>query len=140
MKIKHSDYLKYEIPSGWVVDESDDECISIYDNDGKGALTLSFYTIMELYNNSIDEHISVMAKDFIDKNHVELKDSIFIIDGTKKDKTVLYGTGKTEDGWFIKLWIAAKFPKAILATYHSPKKTSEVKIVDKIIDSFKFIF
>jgi len=40
-----------------------------------------------------------MAKKFIDDNHIKLKHSL-ILDGTKKDKTILYGIGIAEDAWF----------------------------------------
>lgn len=135
MKINHSDYLNFEIPQNWVVDE-DDDTTSVYDNDGEGSLTLSFYAVLEL-QNSLDEHISIMAKKFIDSNKIKLHNPL-ILDGTKKDKTVLYGTGTTSDNWFIKIWISAKLPKIVFATYQSEKKTSEVKKVDKIVDSFQF--
>ena len=135
MKIKHSDYLVYEVPAGWEVEENDDST-AIYNNDGEGALTLSFYTIMEM-KETLDEHISIMAKKFIDTNHIKLNKA-FILDGTKKGKTVLCGTGITPDNWFIKIWVIAKYPKAILATYQSEKKTPELKEMEQIISSFTF--
>jgi len=135
MNINHSDYLNFEIPSKWVVEE-DGDTTSIYDNNGEGSLTMSFYTVME-FQNSLDEHISIMAKKFIDSNKIKLHNPL-ILDGTKKNKTVLYGTGATSDNWFIKIWIAAKLPKIVFVTYQSEKKTSEVKKVDKIVDSFQF--
>ena len=135
MKIKHSDYLVYEVPAGWEVDENDDST-AIYNNDGEGALTFSFYTIMEM-KETLDEHISIMAKKFIDTNRIKLNKA-FILDGTKKGKTVLYGTGVTPDNWFIKIWVIAKYPKVILATYQSEKKTPELKEMEQIISSFTF--
>ena len=47
MLIRHKDYLTFEMPNTWVIEEGN-EATSIYDNNGEGALTLSFYTIMEL--------------------------------------------------------------------------------------------
>jgi len=136
MKINHSDYLSFEIPSNWVVEE-DSDTTSIYDNNGEGSLTMSFYSVMRL-QNSLDEHISIMAKKFIDSNKIKLHNPL-ILDGTKKNKTVLYGTGTTSDNWFIKIWIATKLPKIVFVTYQSEKKTSELKKVDKIVDSFQFM-
>ncbi|HEX3016257.1 MAG TPA: hypothetical protein VHP31_00180 [Caproicibacter sp.] len=135
MNIKHGDYVNYQVPEGWIVEEND-ELTTVYNNDGEGALTLSFYTIMEM-QGTLDEHISIMAKKFIDCNLIKLHSSL-ILDGTNKEKSVLYGTGTTQDNWFIKIWIVAKCPKVIFATYHSEKKTSEVKIIDKIISSIIF--
>ena len=135
IQTKHKDYLLYEIPSGWIVDEANDS-VSIYDNDGKGALTLSFLTIIQL-QDTLDEYISVMAKKFIDNNQIRIENSL-ILDGTKKNKLMLHGIGTTDDGWFIKLWVVAKYPRVVFATYQSERKTSELKKVDAILESFQF--
>ena len=100
-------------------------------------MTLSFYTIMEL-QNTIEEHVTIIAKDFINQNNIKLHHS-FILDCTKKDKVVICGIGNTQDDWFIKIWVLAKYPRVVLATYESEKKTSEVKKLDSIINSFQFI-
>ena len=118
MNIKHGNYLDYEIPSNWIVEE-DNDTTSVYDNNGDGSLTMSFFTVMGL-QNTLDEHISIMAKKFIDNNQIILHNPL-ILDGTKKGKTLLYGTGTTSDNWFIKIWIAAKLPKVVFATYQSEK-------------------
>ena len=136
MLIRHKDYLTFEMPNTWVIEEGN-EATSIYDNNGEGALTLSFYTIMEL-QNTIEEHVTIMAKDFFNQNNIKLHHS-FILDCTKKDKVVICGIGNTQDDWFIKIWVLGKYPRVVLATYESEKKTSEVKKVDSIINSFQFI-
>lgn len=135
MKMKHSDYLTYEIPDDWELEENDEDT-AIYNNEGEGAIILSFYTIWDL-ENTIGEQISIMAKKFVESNNIKIK-NCFILDGTKKNKTALYGQGKTEDSDFFKIWIIAKFSKIVIATYQAEKKTSEIKEVDKIIESFKF--
>lgn len=136
MKIKHKDYLEYEIPDNWIIEENEDT-VSIYCNEGEGALTISFFSIIELYK-TLDEHISMMAKKFIDRNQIKL-DHAPILYKTKNDKTVLYGVGSSKNGWFVKLWFIARYPKVVFATYDSEKKTSELKKVEKIISSFTFI-
>ena len=136
MLINHKNYLEYEIPDKWVSEDIGDTT-SVYFNDGNGALTLSYFTIIEM-QETLDEHISIMAKKFIDANQIKLNHAL-ILDGTKKEKTVLYGIGSTSDQWFIKLWVIAQFPKVVFATYHSEKKTSELKKVDQIISSFRFV-
>ncbi len=136
MNVSHGEYLNFEIPHNWIIEENDDNT-SIYDNNGEGAITLSFYTAMDI-QQPFDEHISVMAKKFIDNNQIKLHHS-FVLDTTNKDKLVLYGAGTASDNWFVKLWIVAKYPKIVLATYQSEKKTSEVRKVDKILDSFQFV-
>ncbi len=135
MKIKHKDYLTYEIPQKWTFEEEDDITI-IYNDNGNGALILSFYSNMEAKDN-IDEQISIMAKKFVESNKIKI-DKPFILEENQKDKKILYGTGKLPDGYFFKMWIIAKYPKIIIATYNSEKETEEIKDIDKIISSFKF--
>lgn len=135
MKIKHKDYLTFKIPYKWVIEDNNEDTL-IYKNNGEGAIVLSFYTIMEL-QNGIEEHISMMANKFIDGNKINL-DNPLTLDCTKKEKRILYGTGKTSDNDFIKIWIIAKYPKVIIATYEVENQTAELKQVDKILDSFCF--
>ena len=137
MIFSHNDYLTYELPNDWCSEE-DEENLHIYNPKGKGAITISFFNILEM-RETLDEHISIMAKKFIDQNRIKLDDPL-ILYGSKEDKTTLYGTGMTTDNWFIKLWVVAKYPKIVFATYQSEKKTSEVKKCDKIINSMKFTF
>lgn len=136
MIVKHNDYLEYDIPDGWEIEDEDD-LTSIFCCNGEGALTFSYYSIAEM-KTSITEQICVMAKNFIDSNHLKM-DHALILDGTAKDKKVLYGTGATTDKWFIKFWFIAKYPRVVFATYQSEKKTAEVKTVDRIIDSISFV-
>ena len=137
MIFSHNDYLTYELPNDWCSEE-DEENLHIYNPKGEGAITISFFNILEM-RETLDEHISIMAKKFIDQNRIKLDDPL-ILYVSKEDKTTLYGTGMTTDNWFIKLWVVAKYPKIVFATYQSEKKTSEVKKCDKIINSMKFTF
>ena len=137
MKIKHSDYLRYKIPRNWVIEE-DPECTSLYAKNGKGVITLSFYTSIECKEN-IEEYIREMAKKFVEQSDIKVDNESFSLDETKKDKIVIYNTGITpEDNCFWKIWLIAKYPKIIIATYNCEEKTEEVEIANKIIDSFKF--
>ena len=137
MIISHRDYLSIELPKDWCA-EDDGENLLIYSPNGKGAITISFFNILEM-KETLDEHISIMAKKFIDQNEIILSDPL-ILYGTAENKITLYGTGVTSDSWFIKLWIVAKYPKVVFATYHCEKKTSEVKKCDAIISSMRFTF
>ena len=133
----HKDYLKYDLPNNWCAEEIK-ENLYIYNPDGVGAITVSFFNILEI-QKTLDEHISILAKRFIDQNGIKL-DGPLILCGTKETKTMLYGTGKTSDNWFIKLWIVAKYPKIVFATYQSENKTSDLEKCDAIINSMKFSF
>lgn len=135
MIFSHNDYLTYELPNGWCSEE-EEENLLIYDPNGEGAISISFFNILEM-KETLDEHISIMSKKFIDQNRIKLHAPL-ILYGTKGGKTTLYGTGITSDNWFIKLWIVAKYPKIVFATYQCEKKTPEVKKCDAIINSMEF--
>ena len=131
----HKDYLSYELPNDWCSEE-EEENLLIYNPNGEGAIIISFFNILEM-RETLDEYISIMAKKFIDQNRITLHKPL-ILYGTEETKTTLSGTGITPDNWFIKLWVLAKYPKIVFATYQCEKKTSEVKKCDAIIDSIKF--
>ena len=79
-----------------------------------------------------------MAKKFIDQNKIKLHNPL-IIYGTDETKITLFGSGVEPDNWFVKLWIVAKYPKIVFATYNCEKITREVKEYDAIINSMKFV-
>ena len=137
MILFHKDYFTYELPNDWCAEEGKEE-LRIYNPDGEGAITVSFYNILEM-KETLDEHISIMAKKFIDQNRITLCDPL-ILCGTDETKKTLYGMGMTADNWFIKLWIIAKYPKIVFATYQCKKKTPEIRKCDAIISSMKFLF
>lgn len=81
-----------------------------------------------------------MAVKFINDNKIKI-DGNFIVDTTNENKHTLYGTGKTEDGWFTKIWIIARLPKVFVITYsYKTKSSSEIKTVDQIIESMNLTF
>ena len=132
----HNDYLSYELPNGWNAEENADNLL-IYNPDGNGAMVVSFFNVLETAE-SLDEQVSILAKKFIDQNNIVLRSPLILME--KERKTFLYGTGVASDGWFIKLWVVAKYPKIVFATYQSEKKNKEVKICDSIIDSVQFTY
>lgn len=135
MIFNHNDYLKYELPENWCT-ETDGDNVLIYNPKGNGAITLSFFNILEP-KEVLDERISIMAKKFIDQNGITLQTPL-ILHNTNEGKTILYGTGIDADNWFIKLWVVAEYPKLVFATYHCEKKSVEVKKCDAIIHSMEF--
>ena len=137
MIIRQKDYLSYELPKNRCVEEKEDNII-LYNAAGEGALVVSFYNILEKVE-TLDEYISIMAKKFIDQNKIKL-DAPFIVYGTEDTKIVLNGVGTTVDNWFIKLWLVARYPKIVLATYQCENKTSELKKCDAVINSMQFLF
>ena len=136
MLYNHNEYLNYELPKNWNSEEDGDNLL-LYNPNGSGAMVVSFFNVLAT-SDTLDEQISILAKKFIDKNKIKLHSSLILF--AKDDKTTLYGTGTTSDGWFIKLWVVAKHPKIVFATYQSEKKTGEVKKCDSIIDSINFTF
>jgi hypothetical protein len=85
----------------------------------------------------LDEQVSILAKRFVDQNKIALHTPLILVN--REEKTILCGTGTTVDFWFVKLWVIAKRPKIVLATYQSQKKSKEIKIIDSIIESFRFV-
>ena len=136
MKVRLGNHLMCELPEGWAAEENSG-VTSLYRADGDGALTLSYHSIAGM-QGTLDEHISIMVKRFLDENQVKLKHAL-ILDGTQKGKTVLYGIGALPDSWFIKLWVIAKYPEVVFATYQSEKETDELKKIDKVVSSFTFV-
>lgn len=137
MILNHNDYLNYELPINWCAEEDGDNLL-IYDPDGNGAMTISFFNVLEV-KETLDEQISIMAKRFIDQNEIALHAPL-ILYGSKETKTTLYGTGTTADNWFVKLWVVAKQPKVAFVTYQSERKSKEVRKCDDIIESMRFTF
>ena len=60
MIFSHNDYLTYELPNGWCSEE-EEENLLIYDPNGEGAISISFFNILEM-KETLDEHISIMSK------------------------------------------------------------------------------
>lgn len=137
MVLNHNEYLNYELPRNWCAEEDKDNLL-LYDPDGNGAMTISFINVLEA-EETLDEQISIMAKRFVDQNKITLHAPL-ILYGSKETKTILWGTGITDDNWFVKLWCIAKHPKIVFATYQSKRKSKEVKLCDAIIESMKFTF
>lgn len=46
MILKHGDYLSYELPKNWTAEEDDDNLL-IYNPDGNGSVTVSFFNILD---------------------------------------------------------------------------------------------
>ena len=136
MTLNHNEYLDYTLPNEWCAEE-DEDTLLLYNPDGNGAITMSFYNVLDM-NKSAVEHASQMAKRFVDYNEIELHSPFVLFQ--KEGKTILYGTGTEPDGGFMKLWIVAKYPKIVLASYHSEQESDEVTACDSVIDSFRFTF
>lgn len=136
MMLNHNEYLNYTLPNNWCAEENADNLL-LYNPNGNGAITTSFFNVLDT-KESLDEQISILAKRFIDQNKINLHSPLIIFN--RDGKMILYGTGTTTDGWFIKLWVVAKHPKIVFSTYQSERKSSEVNVCDSIIDSFRFAF
>ena len=136
MIFRHNVYLDYELPGNWCAEEDGDN-LFLYNPDGNGAITISFINVLSSVK-SLEEQMSTLAKGFVAQNNISIHGQFICL--CKEHKKILCGTGTSSDGWFIKLWIVAKFPKIVFATYHSEQKNWEVETCDSIIDSFNFTF
>ena len=136
MIFNHNAYLDYELPDNWCADEDADNLI-LYDPNGYGAITISFFNVLDTAS-SLEDKMGELAKRFVSQNNIYIHGQF--IRSHKGHNRILCGSGTSSDGWFIKLWIVAKFPKIVFATYHSEQKKEELKTCDAIIDSFRFVF
>ena len=136
MTLNHNEYLNHTLPNNWCAEEDIDNLL-LYNPSGNGAITTSFFNVLKT-KESLDEQMSILVKRFIDQKNINLHSPLILFN--RDGKAILYGTGTTSDGWFIKLWVVAKYPKIVFATYQSERKSAEVKVCDSIIDSFQFTF
>ena len=90
MIFSHKDYLTYELPNDWRSEEREDNLL-IFNPNGEGAITISFFNILEM-RETLDEHISIMAKNFVDQNRITLHNPL-ILYGTEEYKAQLYLVG-----------------------------------------------
>lgn len=135
MVFNHNGYLNYMLPNNWCAEENENNLI-LYNPNGNGAIITSFFSALDK-KEFLDEQISILAGNFIEQNHIKLSSPPILFN--RDSKTILYGTGTTSDDWFVKLWIVAKHPKIVLASYQSERNSDEVKKCDSIIESFQFI-
>lgn len=134
MKEYSNEIFECSIPKDWMIDE--EECISIYENNGNGALTISILTNFQESAIFDDTMVSV-ASNFIKSNNISFSKSL-IFNCINKNRLVLYGDSITSNGWNEKLWIIGKHPKIIVATYlYDKQDKKEIKKVEKIIESIK---
>lgn len=136
LTINHNNIIEFQLPNDWVFEEND-ESLAIYNPSGEGAITISFYSLLQS-NSDTCEQISVMAKKYANQNRIKL-DKPLVVYHSSQEKTILYGTGHTNDNWFIKFWMIAQHPRAIHASYLCRKKSQEIKSCDSIIESIRFI-
>lgn len=137
MLLNHNKYLNYQLPTNWCA-EYVDELLLLYDPNGFGVMTLSFFNKIES-EKSIDEQISICAKKFINKNNITLFKPL-IITGSEETKIILQGTGNTLKNDFIKIWVVAKSSKIIFITYESEEKSDELQKCESVIESMSFNF
>lgn len=136
MTYTYRDYFKFELPKKWCVEENE-STLSIYNPKGNGAITVSVFNALE-EKEYLSEQIKNMMQSFIEQYSISISGPTSCIN--YENKTVLSAEGATDDKWFIKIWYVAKYPKIVFATYHSEKKTLEIKKCDAIIDSIEFLF
>ena len=137
MKKNHNGYLNYELPDGWRV-EKDADHLLVYNPDGEGTMTLSFYSLVST-EECFEGKLNIFAKRFMEENRIQLKYPS-LVRYKRSGKTIFYGIGTIPNGQFVKLWVVAQYPKIVVARYESDEKNPEVKICDALVDSFLFTF
>lgn len=121
----------FEIPKDWCAEEDGDN-LAIYHPNGNGAMTVSFYNVINI-EYSIIEQMSIMIKKFTDQNKIAIRGPLVTF--RKDENQLLVGSGIAYDGWYVKMWAVAKYPKIALVSYQSEIETNEVITCDAIIKS-----
>ncbi len=137
--IKHDDYLTYSIPQSWINDDNDEDgIVTIYEEDGIGTLTMSFYTVMYDPGSLID-FVGKIERETAAQSNIKLSSTgmIFLARDGKHTSAI---DGVLDDGALVKLWVVAKGRRFIVATYIYEKKTKEYDVMDEIIKSMTFSF
>ena len=133
MLIKHKGFIEYELPDGWE-SEIDGENLIIYDPDGEGAMVMSFYRAAD--KMPIENRIYKMAEHFVEHSHIKLLSEFSESnDGHKKFSVCCEGID--DNNWYTKLWIIAKYPRIVVASYNNKGKSNEVATYDEIVKSMK---
>lgn len=135
MRIKHGNYLTFDIPNNWEKYEEDD-ITCIYNENSEGMMTMSFYSILN-YDNTLENYTIDMASNFIKDNEIKLTNESKI-ENNSEEKIVVSAEGKTIKGDYIKIWAIARYPKLVMVTYENIKKDDEINIINSIVDSFTF--
>lgn len=132
----HNNYMYYETPDDWCVEYEEDSLLIYNQEDGEGAMVLSFFSDFDA-KNTLVERISQMGKSFVEKNGIQLEGSLMVT-GLNAPSKVLSGHGTLPNGMYIKLWIIASYPKIVVISYQSEERTEEIEICDNIVDSINF--
>lgn len=135
MRIKHGNYLTFDIPNNWEKYEEDD-ITCIYNENSEGMMTMSFYSILN-YDNTLENYTIDMASNFIKDNEIKLTNELKM-ENSSEEKIVVSAEGKTIKGDYIKIWAIARYPKLVIVTYENIKKDDEINIINRIVDSFTF--
>jgi hypothetical protein len=134
--IIHRDYLALKIPNDWIFDDSNDD-IAIYSEKGVGAITISFLSAMNI-KDDIDAFLIKRAMDFSQQTRITI-DGSYILNTINPNRGEITANGMTDD-WHVYLWVIAKLPRFLVATYRSKKvNKKELTTAKSIISSITYI-
>lgn len=135
--IVHRDYLKLRIPRGWVNDDSQDE-VSIYPQKGEGAITISFLSSLSDFGGEVIPFLNKTVTDFAQQANIKIGKA-YILNTRDFNKFVIHAIG-TQDDWLVKLWVVARSPRFLVASYFTKQKNmKEMNAAEAIINSITYI-
>lgn len=135
--IIHEDYLTYKVPCDWIIDDTNENgAIVIYNENGEGALTISFYTIIEDYSSPI-QFIQEKLSRFAKNNNIILE-PIQRVHMHKDGKYSAWGDGTDDENWHVRAWVVLKEHRFLVATYYYQKNTKDFDEATEIVESMSF--
>lgn len=133
MLIRHKGFVEYELPDGWE-SEVNGENVIIYDPDGEGSMVMSFYR--STGDMPIEKRIYKMAQSFVEQIMIkQLSDFSESNDNRRVFRVCCEGIDA--NNWYIKLYIIAKSPRIVVATYNNKIKNHEIETYNEIVKSMK---
>ena len=133
MLIRHKGFVEYELPDGWE-SEVNGENVIIYDPNGEGAMVMSFYR--STGDIPIEKRIYKMAQSFVEQIMIkQLSDFSESNDNRRVFRVCCEGIDA--NNLYIKLYIIAKSPRIVVATYNNKIKNHEIETYNEIVKSMK---
>lgn len=133
--------IQWRMPSRWCIEDGGD-CLSLYDPDGSGALTLSFLSFADPADKNSTkaeqptaERLTAVAEQFLRGNGLRCTETPTPrVDGRRG--AFISCLAADADGQSVYLWLTACGPRAVLATYFGDSDR-EAAVCEKIVRSMR---
>ncbi|MFC0187251.1 DUF3805 domain-containing protein [Fictibacillus aquaticus] len=132
--IVFEDWFEIDLPEKWELEEEED-LLTFYDTvDGRGALQISCFNIVE--QRAADEIAMEHLNDVIEQFEINInRNTKKIIETPYSTIALTAGTSPEKD--FVKIWIIVLKNRMLLCTYISDQKSRELSTAEDIIYSIQ---